>query len=259
MYYTILAILLITKGAQAILWEKEEEIISTDRHLVLISGGGDALSERGITNNATVLWPNATVFYSFNETMDQTTRDLVKKGIEMWENKTCLRFKLRTNETDFIMVTFGKNCESEAIGRKGGEQFVKVGTPDTFWCSDFEIAHEFGHAIGFYHEHVRPDRDEYVKICYDNIDLEKKYIEPNFGKKQDIDSRNSPYDYSTFMHYPRYAGSGSKRTSSGNLLPLLVPLKKGPDGKDPIVGQVRHLTDLDVHQANILYGCQGTN
>ena len=54
------------------------------------------------------------------------------------------------------------------------------------------IQHEMLHALGFWHEQNRPDRDEYIDIREDNI---MPGLEVNFVKRQDIDSLGSPYDY----------------------------------------------------------------
>ena len=65
---------------------------------------------------------------------------------------------------------------------------------------------------GFWHEHQRYDRDNYVKINFENIQEEGKH---NFQKREeeycetfekDVISK-IPYDYCSLMHYPENAGA----------------------------------------------------
>ena len=63
------------------------------------------------------------------------------------------------------------------------------------------MIHEVGHALGFYHEHQRPDRDEYVTV-YENNVIEGKI--PNNYNLLEADAVNlysKPYDYMSTMHY----------------------------------------------------------
>lgn len=40
------------------------------------------------------------------------------------------------------------------------------------------IQHEFLHALGFWHEHTRPDRENYITILWDNI-IPGEYVKFN--------------------------------------------------------------------------------
>ena len=51
------------------------------------------------------------------------------------------------------------------IGRQGGQQDLSLG------CGSLvTVLHEIMHALGFFLEQSRPDRDKYVKIIVDNIE-----------------------------------------------------------------------------------------
>ena len=60
------------------------------------------------------------------------------------------------------------------------------------------------HTIGFWHEHSRPDRDDYVKIYLDRVKDNRK----NNFKKQNMEQANliGEYDLCSIMHYKLRSG-----------------------------------------------------
>ena len=88
------------------------------------------------------------------------------------------------------------------MGRKGGEQYLSLGMPHQSCYNHVGVViHDLGHAIGFFHEQSRTDRDQYVRIEWDNI---KPSALDNFQRYSiwEVDSLDVPYDYSSIMHYP---------------------------------------------------------
>ena len=68
------------------------------------------------------------------------------------------------------------------------------------------------HTIGFWHEHTRPDRDEYVRINEWNIDTRKLPIH-NFTKRKrwEANINGGEYDYCSIMHYSLSAGAKASK------------------------------------------------
>ena len=59
------------------------------------------------------------------------------------------------------------SCHSEVGYRHN--QHVIVTISSGFCIKTGSVMHELLHALGFHHEHTRPDRDNFVTIHFDNI------------------------------------------------------------------------------------------
>ncbi len=61
------------------------------------------------------------------------------------------------------------------VGRKGGKQWLSL--EDKCLNNKLKtVKHELMHAMGFYHEQSRTDRDEHVIIHFDNIDNSGNFL-----------------------------------------------------------------------------------
>ena len=64
-----------------------------------------------------------------------------------------------------IMLLTLYRCGSAAIGRRVGPQTISIAPG----CTGLTPAHEIFHALGRWHEHTRPDRDNFVRINLMNV------------------------------------------------------------------------------------------
>ena len=89
------------------------------------------------------------------------------------------------------------------------------------------IVHEFIHAFGFHHEQVRPDRDNYVEIIYENIPEDKAH---NFNLFTGSRTYGVEYDGFSVMHYSSTAFSNFS-FGNGNTIEskVLFELMNKPD------------------------------
>ena len=100
------------------------------------------------------------------------------------------------------------------------------------------------HALGFYHEHQRPDRDNYIKINWSAVgqDVESQFLKIDQRYLKSTSSFLTEYDSLSIMHYDSF-GNGVFRT------PVMVKL----DGS--IIKPNTEMSYFDTVTLNKMYPC----
>ncbi|KAK2819678.1 hypothetical protein Q7C36_021324 [Tachysurus vachellii] len=144
-----------------------------------------------------------------------TSRELqvIQRGLDSFASVTCIRFVPRYNERDYISIESRSGCYSY-VGRLGYGQTVSLDRNGCIYHNT--VQHELLHALGFNHEQTRSDRDNHIRVLWENIMDEMKY---NFDKIATL-NQGTPYDYDSVMQYHRTAFS--KNGSMGANVRTLV-------------------------------------
>ena len=128
------------------------------------------------------------------------------------------------------------------VGRAGGMQPMGIYN----WDYQMIIAHEIKHALGWVHEHMRPDRDQFVRINLENIEPSKR---SNFSRIPDV-STGTPYDFASIMHYEpvSFSINGQKTIEA-------LPQYQSHEAE---MGQRSRVSDIDLREVRSLYDTAGT-
>lgn len=200
---------------------------------IMLPEGG----ERGLT--VTSLWPGGVMPYVFSDNTTQAMRDAALAAMDEIEAVSNVRFIPRTTEFDYIFIQ-DSDVNSSFVGRRGGQQTVNV----TSWSWRFIIVHEYLHALGVWHEHQRPDRDQFVIINWENIEA---------GAEHNFTIRNGdmqgPYDFDSVMHYNQCSFSMCSCSSSCRT----ITMQPGFEELQATIGQRSRLSDGDIAMLNTLY------
>ncbi|NWV41129.1 MEP1B protein, partial [Grantiella picta] len=185
-------------------------------------------------------WPHV-IPYVLEDSLEMNAKGLILKAFEQYRLKSCIDFKPWEGEKNYISVFKGSGCWSSVGNIQMGSQQLSIGAN----CDRIgTIQHEFLHALGFWHEQSRSDRDDYVTIVWDRIQSGQEH---NFNKYDDrrSDFLNVPYDYNSVMHYSKTAfRNGTEPTILTNI----------PDFMD-VIGQRMDFSEYDLQKLNRLYNC----
>ncbi|KAM4602454.1 high choriolytic enzyme 1-like [Polymixia lowei] len=193
--------------------------------------------------NRNCLWKKASngkvmIPYTVSSAFSNWERKTIEKAMQSFHRSTCIRFVPRKNQYDYISIENRDGCFS-SLGKAGGRQVLSINRQGCLFHGI--IQHEIIHALGFQHEQTRSDRDRYVRINWENINPQMAY---NFYKGN-TNNLDTPYDYSSIMHYGRTAFS----------------IQYGKDSITPIpnprvqIGQRRGMSRTDILRINRLYRC----
>ncbi|XP_053305218.1 embryonic protein UVS.2-like [Spea bombifrons] len=165
--------------------------------------------------------------------------DVITTAMQDFATLTCVQFIPRSSEPDFVQIISDSGCWSY-VGRIGGRQDLSLAKTDCMRRGT--IQHELNHALGFFHEQSRSDRDNYIDVITENI---MPGFYENFNK-YDTNNLGLEYDYGSVMHYGRSAFS--LRPGQAD---TIVP----KPNKTVTIGQRYGLSNLDISKINKLYQC----
>nr|CAD2182211.1 unnamed protein product [Meloidogyne enterolobii] len=136
-------------------------------------------SKRNGVSRSQKLWPNGRIPYMISSQYTPHERALLAKAVKQYHDRSCVRFVARTPaDGDYLFVGKVDGCFSE-VGKTSGVQVLSLDNG----CMDYStIIHEIMHVVGFYHEHERWDRDQYIDIIWHNIDKGSNKIRIFFTK-----------------------------------------------------------------------------
>ncbi len=183
-------------------------------------------------------WPNGVIPFRIDPSLPNQQR--VTDAIAHWQANTNVRFRLRTNESDFVTFRPAGGCSAN-VGKRGGEQFVNLGSG----CTTGNTIHEIGHSAGLWHEQSRRDRNDFVTINFPNIQPDMVF---NFDQHITDGDDVGGYDYGSIMHYPRNAFA---------INPNIDTITPKPNPNIPI-GQRTGLSAGDIAAINAIYPRKST-
>ncbi|KAI8429533.1 hypothetical protein MSG28_000165 [Choristoneura fumiferana] len=120
-------------------------------------------------------WPDNTVIWTFADTHyeEPGQKEAVLEAMKLIESKTCVKFRQAEPSDRFFvnMTSYPFGCYAHVGYRvwRGPHIFNLGSTPGSDCYRQPTIVHELMHIMGFFHMHATYDRDNYVRVNYENI------------------------------------------------------------------------------------------
>ncbi|XP_062924551.1 meprin A subunit alpha-like [Mobula hypostoma] len=214
--------------------------INAESQRFLIQGDIAVVVKRNARKDPTKRW-TFPVPYILTDSLELNAKGIILDVFEQFRLKSCIDFKPYKGEKSFLSFKKLNGCWS-FVGNNHNGQDLSIGT----WCDRKPvIEHEIMHALGFYHEHSRTDRDDYVNIWWNEIQPGYEIDFEVYGDDM-ITDHNTPYDYDSLVHYPPFFFN---RNNSVRTITTKIP------AFNDIIGQRLDFSALDLLRLNQWYKC----
>lgn len=194
--------------------------------------------------------------YTLDDSLEESDKQDVRDALHEISINTCLLFKYNATpkgyHLNYMKVDSTTFCGLSYVGRTEPANPIYL----SFQCGDNRgvAMHETMHALGVSHQHLRLDRDKYIKIDWSNIDPQH-YDTFAISDAKLYTSYGTKYAYDSIMHYNAYLGA--KDPSKPTMIPLVNPQENTPK-----LGQRAKLTRADIRLLKKMYcrpGCDDQN
>merc|ERR1712055_1105490 len=202
------------------------------------------MESSGVKNEA-YRWPGGILNYEMSNAVSSEDKTLIRNTLSQLETKLDSCIKFREADSGFRVIVKGEGKCSSSVGYNGngidGSQGMSL---DVGCMHPSVIEHEFYHAIGVWHTQSRTDRDDHVKINFENIIDGDQH---NFVKKSEseVSEFGLPYDFESVMHYSDKSNSKNGKRTIETIDP----------SKQDINGKATGVSEGDILLVKRMYGC----
>jgi len=176
----------------------------------------------------------------------------IRQAIAEYSAKTCIDFEVKAaapQEHHIEFISAG-GCYS-LLGKSGrGKQPISIGNG----CGTKGIVeHELMHALGFFHEQARPDRDRYIILQLNNLVNPRLASQFRMVPEAALSEKtfSVPYDIGSIMHY------GSTAFAKRGTTTILKRDSPGSTTGRPFRSNRAGFAPSDLLSINALYKCAG--